>query len=116
MLRRKALIAAVGASLALGATAFAPAAHADRVGFNLSIGGPGYGVTVGNAPYYHGYAPYYRHYRPAYAPAYVAAPVYSGYYDYYAPPPVVYSAPVVVAPAFTYTYRHPYHGHVYHRY
>jgi hypothetical protein len=103
MLRRKALIAAVGASLALGATAFAPAAHANRVAFNLSFGGPGYGVTVGNAPYYYGPHYYHRGWRPAYVPA----PVYVA-------PPVVYRAPVVVAPA--YAYRYPYAGRVYYRY
>lgn len=107
MLRRKALIAAVGATLAVGATAFAPAAHADRVAFNLSIGGPGYGVTVGNAPYYYGH----RYHRHGWRPAYVPAPVY------YAPPPVVYRAPVVVAPAYSYAYPvYPYAGRVYYRY
>jgi hypothetical protein len=105
MLRRKALIAAMGATLAAGSMAFAPAAHADRVGFNFSIGGPGYAVSVGNAPYYaHGYRHHhYRHWAPA--PVYVA-------------PPVVYRAPVVVAPAPVYypapTYYAP--GRVYYRY
>jgi hypothetical protein len=96
MVSRKSLVAAVGATLAAAGLAFAPAAHANRVGFNLSIGGPGYAVSVGNAPYYapysYSYGPrhyYHRHYwRPAYAPA----PVYVA-------PPVVYRAPVVVEPA-----------------
>ena len=107
MLRRTALITAIGASLALGAATFAPAAHASRVGFNLSFAGPGYGVTVGNAPYYYGP----RYVAPAYyAPAYVA-PAYT-YYDY--APPVVYSAPVVVAAPYRYGYYRPY-GRVYYR-
>jgi hypothetical protein len=104
MLLRKALIATVGAALAAGSMAFAPAAHADRVGFNLSFAGPGYGVTVGNAPYYYGHRHYYRRH---YGPAYVPAPVYVA-------PPVVYRAPVVVAPAPAY---YPYYpGRVYYRY
>jgi hypothetical protein len=90
MVSRKSLVAAVGATLAAAGLAFAPAAHANRVGFNLSIGGPGYAVSVGNAPYYYGPRHYYpRHY---WRPAYVAAPVYVA-------PPVVYRAPVVVGPA-----------------
>lgn len=113
MLRRKALIAAVGASLALGAAAFAPAAHAGgHVGFNLSFAGPGYGVTVGNAPYYYGpryVAPYVA--PTYYAPAYVA-PAYT-YYDY--APPVVYSAPVVVSAPYRYGYYRPYGRVYYHR-
>jgi hypothetical protein len=108
MLRRKALIAAAGATIAAGMLAFAPAAKADRIGFNLSIGGPGYGVTVGNAPYYRGYGPRYygpryRHWAPA--PVYVAPPVVYR-------PPVVYTAPVP-----RYGYRAPYYpGRVYYRY
>lgn len=103
MLRRKALITALGATLAAGGMAVAPAAHADRIGFNLSFAGPGYGVTVGNAPYYYGprYHDPYRHWRRAYVPA----PVYVA-------PPVVYRAPVVVAPAPVY---YP-SGRLYYRY
>jgi hypothetical protein len=94
MLRRTTHIA-IGTALLAAAAAFAPAAHADRVGFNVSIGGPGYGVSFGNAPYWGGYR-----YRPYWGPAYVAPPVV------YAPPvyyraPVVYRAPRVV-------YRAPY--------
>jgi hypothetical protein len=100
MLSRKSLVVAVGATLTAAGLAFAPAAHAERIGFNLSIGGPGYAVSVGNAPYYGGpryYGP--RHYYPRhyYAPAYVPAPAYVA-------PPVVYRAPVVVAPAPYYRY------------
>ena len=90
---------ALGTALVAAAAAFAPAAHADRVGFNVSIGGPGYGVSFGNAPYWgghhhrHHYRPY-RHYRPHWRAAY--------YYDYYAPPVVYYRAPRVV-------YRAPYY-------
>lgn len=98
MLRRTTQIA-LGTALAAVAATFAPAAHADRVGFNVSIGGPGYAVSVGNTPYWGGYAPYYRpHWRPAYvAPRVVYAP----------PPVVVYPAPVVYrAPRVV--YRAPY--------
>ena len=74
----------------------------------MSIAGPGYGVNVGNAPYYrggYGYRPYaHRYYR--------AAPVYVA-------PPVIYRpAPVYVAPAPVY-YPAPaqyYGGPVYYRY
>jgi hypothetical protein len=89
--RIAAILGAVGfAALA----AYAPAALADRVGFNVTVGVPGLGFTVGNygAPYggydggYYGayYAPvvvvpppvpyYYRPYRPYYAPVVVPAP------------------------------------------
>lgn len=94
MLRRKAVIAALGATLAAAGMAVAPAAHADRIGFNLSFAGPGYGVTVGNAPVYDARPYYSRHYRH-WAPAYVPAPVYAA-------PPVVYRAPVVVERAPVY--------------
>jgi hypothetical protein len=109
MLRRTTQIA-VGSAVLAAAAMFAPAAHADRVAFNFSICGPGYGFTVGNAPYYRGYhLPYWR-------PAYVAPRVV------YAPP-VVYPAPVVYAPPRV-VYRAPYvvrrpvvvGGPVYYRY
>lgn len=87
---------ALGTALVAAAAMFAPAAHADRVGFNVSIAGPGYGVAFGNGPYWRGH----HHYRPHYRPVYVPPPVV------YAPavvyrPPVVYRAPRVV-------YRAPY--------
>jgi len=104
MLRRKALIAAVGATLAVAGLAAAPAAeaHGGNVGFSFSIAGPGYAVGVGNAPYY----------APTYATPYYAPPAYS----YYAPP--VYTAPVVVAAPYRpyyrpYYYGRPYYGRVY---
>ena len=106
MLHRKALIAAVGVTLAVAGLAAAPAAQArGNVGFSLSIGGPGYAVNVGS-PYY---APYYA---PYYRPAYVAPPVVytAPAYSYYAPP--VYTAPVVVAAPYRY-YHRPYYGRVY---
>jgi len=84
---------AVGTALIAAAAAFAPAAHADRVGFNVSIGGPGYGVSFGNAPYRYGG----HHYRPYWSAAYIAPPVV------YAPP-VYYPAPVYTAPV---VYRAP---------
>jgi hypothetical protein len=107
MLTRPALVAALGATLAAGSLAFAPAARADRLNFSLSLAGPGYGVTVGNAPYYAPYRPYYRHWHraPAYVPPRVVyqAPVVVS------PPPVYYSAPAYYpAPAY-------YSGRVYYR-
>ena len=95
MLRRTTHLA-VATALVAAAAAFAPAAHASRVGFNVSIGGPGYAVTFGDRPYYR---PYRHYYRPAYAPVYVAPPVV------YAPPPVVYVPPARVV------YRAPYVRH-----
>jgi hypothetical protein len=108
MLHRKPVVVAVGAALAAAAFAFAPAAKAgSHVGFNVSIGGPGYAVSVGNAPYYGGYRHGYRghrYYRPA--PVYVAPPVvYRPAPVYYAPAPVYYPAPAPV-----------YGGPVYYRY
>ena len=83
---RQAKHLAVGTALAAAAAVFAPAAHADRVGFNVSIGGPGYGIAFGSAPYWG----HRHHYRPHWRAAYVAPPVVYG-------PPVVYRAPVVYA-------------------
>jgi len=104
MMRRTTQLA-LGTALLAAAATFAPAAHADRVGFNVSIGGPGYAVSVGNAPYW-GYRPYYRHHHRHWRPAYVAPPVV-----YYAPPPrVVYRAPyyaprvVIREPVYYYPY------------
>jgi hypothetical protein len=105
MLRRTTQIA-LASALVAGAAAFAPAAHADRIGFNVSVGGPGYGIAFGNAPVW---GP--RYYAPV--PVYVAPPPRV----VYAPPRVVYYAPpariVYRAP-----YRHRYvvHPRVYYRY
>ena len=99
MLRRTTQIA-LASALVAGAAAFAPAAHADRIGFNVSVGGPGYGVTFGNVPVWRP-----RYYAPA--PVYVAPP--PPRVVYYAPPArIVYRAP----------YRHRYvvHPRVYYRY
>ncbi|MEO9137081.1 MAG: virulence factor [Casimicrobiaceae bacterium] len=92
MLRRTTHIA-LGTALVAAAATFAPVAHADRIGFNVSIGGPGYGVSFGNAPYWS----HQHHYRPAWRPVYVA-------------PPVVYARPrvVYVAPPVRVVYRAPY--------
>ena len=81
-------LALAGALVAAAAIA-APAAHASRIGVNLSIGVPG--VVVG-APYY----------PPVYAPA----PVY-------VPPRFVYAPPrvVTVAPPVRVIYRAPYRYH-----
>ena len=51
MLRRTTQIA-LGTALVAATVAFAPAAHAGGVGFNVSIGGPGYGVAFGNGAAY----------------------------------------------------------------
>jgi hypothetical protein len=89
MLRRTKHLALAGALVAAAAIA-APAAHASRIGVNLSIGVPG--VVVG-APYY----------PPVYAPAPVYVP----------PPAVVYTPPrvVAVAPPVRVIYRAPYRYH-----
>jgi hypothetical protein len=101
MLRRTTHLA-LGTALLAAAATFAPAAHADRVGFNVSIGGPGYGVSFGNGPYWRGH----HHYRPYWSAAYIAPPVVYASPIVYAPP-VVYSAPVVYrAPRVV--YRAPY--------
>lgn len=88
MLRRTKHLALAGALVAVAAIA-AAAAHASRIGVNLSIGVPG--VVVG-APYY----------PPVYAPA----PVYVA-------PPVVYARPrvVTIAPPVRVIYRAPYRYH-----
>lgn len=100
MIRRTTQIA-IGTALVAAAAAFAPAAHAERVGFNVSIGGPGYAVSFGNAPYFGAYRPY--HYGPRWRAAYVAPRVV------YAQP-VVYPAPVVY-PVPRFVYRAPYVRH-----
>jgi hypothetical protein len=90
MLRRTTHLT-IAAALVAATAAFAPAAHASRVGFNVSIGGPGYAVTFGDRPYFHHR---YRYYRPA--PVYVAPPVvYAGPRVVYRTPRVVYRAPYV---------------------
>ena len=94
MLRRTTQIA-LGTALVAATAAFAPAAHADRIGFNVSIGGPVYGVAFGNGPDWRG-----SHYRPYWSAASIAPPVVSTPPYYYAAP-VVYPAPRVV-------YRAPY--------
>jgi hypothetical protein len=100
MIRRTTQIA-IGTALVAAAAAFAPAAHAERVGFNVSIGGPGYAVSFGNAPYFRAYRPYYH--GPRWRAAYVAPrTVYA--------PPVVYTAPVVY-PVPRVVYRAPYVRH-----
>ena len=116
---RSRFVALAGAVGLAAAVAYAPAASADRVGFSVSVGGPGYGVTVGN---YGGYGGYYGgYYAPAPvvvpAPVYVAPPVvpyYRPYRPYYAP--VVVAPPVVVRPypvVRPYAYRPHYHGAYY---
>lgn len=96
MLRRTTHIA-LGTALVAAAATFAPAAHADRVGFSVSIGGPGYAVAFGNAPYW-GHRHYYAPYRPYYRPAYVVPPVVYEPQVVYVAPRVVYRAPYVRYP------------------
>ena len=122
MLDRNALAAALGATLAAGALAFAPAAHADRLNFSLSLAGPGYGVTVGNGPWHTpSYRPYYRGHVRTYAPprvvyrapVVVAPPAYYPAPTYY-PAPAYYPAPTYYAPAYYGSGR--YSGRIYYRY
>lgn len=72
------------------ALAYPSAASADSKHFNVTIGGPGYAVSVGNAGFgvgFYGGAPFYGNFAPA--PVILPAPVYG---------PVFVPAPVVVAP------------------
>jgi hypothetical protein len=102
---RTTIASIVGALALAAAAAYAPAASADRVGFNVTFGGPGYAVNVGNAGF-----GYYDAWRPA--PVVVApyAPYYRPYRSYYRPyyAPVVVPAPVVVRP---YPVYRPYQGY-----
>ena len=102
---RTSIASAVGALALATAAAYAPPASADRVGFNVTFGGPGYAVNVGNAGF-----GYYDSWRPA--PVVVApyAPYNRPYRSYYRPyyAPVVVPAPVVVRP---YPVYRPYHSY-----
>ena len=96
-------IASAAGALALAAAAFyAPAASADRVGFNVTFGGPGYAVNVGN-----GYG-YYDYWQPA--PVVVAPYAPYAPYAYYGRP---YYRPYVVSTPYP-VYR-PYSGHRHYR-
>jgi hypothetical protein len=118
MNRRIAITAAVVATLGSCLLQAGPAS-AERVAWNLSIGGPGYGINVG-APGYWGGAPAYRGPRPynAWRPWYGSgyATVLPAPVVYPAPlpatigylPPVVYPAPYAVAPLRPYPYYAPY--------
>ena len=109
MLTRNALVAAAGTALAAGSFAFAPAAHADRLNFSLSLAGPGYGVAVGNVPY----RPYVRHWHRA--PVYVAPRVVYRAPAVVVAPPAYYPAPVYYGPTYYPAPAH-YRGRVYYRY
>ena len=86
---RTRIASTVGAIALAGAVAYAPAASADRVGFNVTFGGPGYAFNIGNTDYgYYDYwrpapvvvAPYAPYYRPHYyAPVVRPYPVYRHY-------------------------------------
>jgi hypothetical protein len=101
MLLRTKLASTVGALGLAAAAVYAPAASADRVGFSVSVGGPGYAFNVGNAGYYD-----YDYWRPA---PVVVAP-YVPYYRPYYPRPVVVAPPVIYRPYPVYRgyYRHDY--------
>jgi hypothetical protein len=102
---RSIIATSIGAVALAAAAVYAPSASADRVGFNVSVGGPGYGFSVGN----YGYG-YYDSWRPA--PVYVAP--YTPYY--YQPYRSYYYDPVVIHPRPAYRYRHyDRHDHWRHR-
>ncbi|MDH5285360.1 MAG: hypothetical protein OEX23_01840 [Betaproteobacteria bacterium] len=114
-------IATLAGAVALAAAAVhAPSASADRVSFAVSVGSPGFGVTVGNyaAPHASFHGGYYgAYYAPA--PVVVAPPVpyfYRPYRPYYAP--VVVPAPYPVVRPYAYGgawgHRHHPYGHVVH--
>jgi hypothetical protein len=120
-------------ALAASVVAFAPVAHAERVDFSIAIGGPGYALAFGHAPYRaavawrpHGYrggddgprydrrdddSPRYGrpdwgrpHYvHPQWHPGYASRPV--GYFVSAYAPPVVYAPPVAHAPRVVYVPR-----------
>jgi hypothetical protein len=101
-MKRSTRIASVLAAVGVAAALFyAPAASADRIGFNLSLGGPGYAVSFGN----YGYG-YYDYWRPA--PVIVApyAPYYGSYY---------YGPPVVHRPYPVYRHHHNHWRNDWHR-
>jgi hypothetical protein len=110
MSRRLVLAAALAVTTAAG-IAFAPAATAGNVAWNVSLGGPGYAVTFGQPGWgpgyvgvgvagcgYNCYGGYYAAPAPVYRPPVVYMPpvVYRAPVAY--PAPVVYRTPVVVAP------------------
>jgi hypothetical protein len=84
---RHLLVAAALAVTTAAGVAFAPAATAGNVAWNVSLGGPGYAVSFG---------------QPGWGPGYVNVGVagcgYNCYGGYYAPPvpAPVYAPPVVV--------------------
>ena len=126
--------ATLATALAASAVAFTPVAHAERVDFNVAIGGPGYALAFGNAPYRgavawrpYGYRGddgpryYHRDYdgprydrphyvRPQWHPGYASPPV--GYVVSAYAPPVAYPPRVVyvprVVPPPRIAYRAPY--------
>jgi hypothetical protein len=104
-MRGRLMQSTMAAALAASAMSFAPAAHADRVGFSVAVGGPGYAVAFGNAPSWgapawpaYGYRPQLL--RPKWRPVYAPPPagyVVSGY-----APPAVYGPPVAGYAVATY--------------
>ena len=96
-MKRIAAVTAVAAALA-ASMAYAPAASASNVAWNVTIGGPGFAVSAGQPGYWRGgygyrvgYGGWYRPwYRPA-APIYVAPrPVYVVPRPVFVPRPVYY--------------------------
>jgi hypothetical protein len=90
---RSTIASAAGALALAAAAAYAPAASADRLGFNVTFGGPGYAVNVGNVGYGFGYDTYYRPAPVVVAPYVPYAPY--GYYGRPYRPAYVVPAPVV---------------------
>ena len=110
---------AATAAVAIALT-YPSAASADNKHFNVTVGGPGYAVSVGNAGFgigYYGGAPVYGTFAPVpvilpapvYAPVYVAPRVvyrpHRPYRAYYAPAPVAYRP---YSPATPYRQAAPY--------
>jgi hypothetical protein len=93
-----ATLAAATVAIAL---VFPSAASADRKFFNVTVGGPGYAVSVGSAGVgVLAGAPFY----PALAPVVVAPPVFA---PVVVAPPLFAPVPVVVAPPVVYRAHRP---------
>ncbi|HSQ82327.1 MAG TPA: hypothetical protein VLU54_14540 [Casimicrobiaceae bacterium] len=107
----------IAATLAASAISFAPAAHADRLGFSVAIGGPGYAVAFGNAPYWgrpawpaYGYRS--QHFRPQWRPVHAPPPagyVVAGYVVSSYAPPGVYAPRAAHAPPVIYRRHYAHH-------
>jgi len=97
---RRAVLATAAATLLAGGIAIAPAASANNVAWNVSIGGPGFAVSAGQPAYGYGFRGYgygFAHYRPWYRPVaqIVVAPPVIVPYRYVAPRPLFTRPPAV---------------------